>query len=336
MSSENSPCFDQSNVMAQIDNLPDDLKFNVRINEIMAQFTTLRVGGPADYYLPVRDRSDFGRAASFAQRACIPYMILGGGSNACISDKGIRGLVIHNLCAEASIGATSDVDCGYSIMKLFQKSAALSLSGLEFAVGIPGSVGGALVSNAGAYRQNICDIVESIDVVENGERKLVGPEWMQFSYRDSRLRQSTETAGALLGVNLRLQTADRKSILSRARDNQRQRIFKQPWFPSAGSFFKNVTDTAVAANVPELPIALREAGVIPAGFLSAAVGCKGLQFGGAQISVRHGNFVINRGGATATDIYDLTREVKRRVLERFGVQLEEEVMFIGDWSGFEF
>jgi UDP-N-acetylmuramate dehydrogenase len=206
---------------------------------------------------------------------------------------------------------------------------------LEFAVGIPGSVGGAMVSNAGAYRQNICDLVMEVDVVEQGERKLVPPEWMGFSYRDSRLRRAGGLPAAIIGVTLKLDPKPRKEILARARENQRQRIFKQPWYPSAGSFFKNVYDRKLAEQLPELPAAMKEAGVVPSGYLNAAVGCKGLIVGGAQISKRHANFVVNRGRATATDIRTLTRMVKQRVMDRFGVELEEEVLYVGDWPDTE-
>lgn len=297
----------------------------------LAAFTTLRVGGPADLYYDARDADSLVDVLVAAHRAEIPYFLLGGGSNVCISDRGVRGLVVHNRCRFVSVGSTSVVDCGYPFWTLFQKAAQASLAGLEFAVGIPGSVGGALVSNAGAYRQNICDIVREIEVVENGERKSVGPEWMEFSYRDSRLRRPEQVDAALIRVTLELKPGSRREILARARDNQRQRIFKQPWLPSAGSFFKNVISTELAESLPDLPDSMKKAGVVPAGFLSAACDCKGLRVGGAQISRRHGNFVVNHGDAIAEDIRALTSMVKSRVYERFGIRLQEEVLFVGDW-----
>jgi UDP-N-acetylmuramate dehydrogenase len=297
----------------------------------LADFTTLRVGGSADLYYDARDVEALAAVLVAAQRAGMPFFLLGGGSNVCISDRGVRGLVIHNRCRFASVARTTVVDCGYTFWTLFQKAARASLSGLEFAVGIPGSVGGALVSNAGAYRQNICDTVREIDIVEEGTRQTVGPEWMGFSYRDSRLRRPEPVSAALLRVTLELTPGLRSDILARARENQRQRIFKQPWLPSAGSFFKNVNSPELAEQLPDLPAAMKQAGVVPAGFLSAACDCRGLQVGGAQISGRHGNFVVNRGDATAQDIRELTGIIKKRVLERFGVELQEEVMFVGEW-----
>lgn len=304
----------------------------MRPDEPLWRYTTLRVGGPADLFFEARDADALAAVTSAAQRAGAPLFLLGGGSNVCVSDRGVRGLVVRNLSAAAEIGQTTRVDCGHTFMGLFLKAARAGLSGLEFAVGIPGSVGGALVSNAGAYRQNIDVLIQAVEVVEGGERKTVPPQWMGFAYRDSRLRQPDAPPVALLGVTLRLTPRSRREILARARDNQRQRIFKQPWLPSAGSFFKNVYDRALAEQLPDLPRAMKEAGVVPSGFLSAACACKGLTVGGAQISRRHGNFVVNRGGATAQDIVDLTRIVKQRVHERFGVALQEEVLFVGEWE----
>lgn len=314
--------------------LPDSVRGVIRSGEPMSRHTTLRTGGLADLYLPARDVATLATVAAAAQRTAFPAFLLGGGSNICVSDAGVRGLVLHNLCEGATIGETTYAETGHSFMALFRKTCLAGLSGLEFAVGIPGSVGGALVSNAGAYRQNISELVTELDVVEGGERKRVGPEWMGFSYRDSRLRRPGHESAVVLAVWMKLRPSPRSEILARARENQRQRIFKQPWYASAGSFFKNVNDATLAAALPGLPEPMRAAGVVPAGFLSAKSGCKGLRVGGASISMRHGNFVINRGQATATDIRRLTEEVKRRVFEQFGVQLEEEVLFVGDWSGY--
>src|SRR5687767_402821 len=285
--------------------LPPGIRSGIRKDEPLWRYTTLRVGGPADLYYRATESDSFAEIIAAAQRMDLPYFVLGGGSNVCISDRGIRGLVVHNECRRCEIGEITRVDAGYSFMKLFQDAARHSLSGLEFAVGIPGSVGGAMVSNAGAYRQNICDLVVDIDVVEEGARKSVPPDWMGFSYRDSRLRRAGGPPATIVSVTLKLEKKPRVEILARARDNQRQRIFKQPWYPSAGSFFKNVYNRQLAEELPDLPAPMKEAGVVPSGYLSAACGCKGLTVGGAQISRRHANFVVNRGQATATDIRNL-------------------------------
>lgn len=312
--------------------LDSALVSSLRRDEPLAPCTTLRVGGPADLFFAARSADELAAVVAAAQRASVPYFLLGGGSNICVSDKGIRGLVVLNRADSCEIGPATRVDTGHNLMALFLKTARAGLSGLEFAVGIPGSVGGALVSNAGAYRQNIDAVVRELDVVEGGERRRAGPEWMEFSYRDSRLRKPDREPAAVVSVTLELTPAPRRDILARARDNQRQRIFKQPWNPSAGSFFKNVNDPALARVVPDLPRALRDAGVVPAGFLSQACGCKGLKIGGAQITGRHGNIFVNRGGATASDFRRLADTVRTRVRETFGVELEEEALYVGEWT----
>ena len=205
---------------------------------------------------------------------------------------------------------------------------------MSFAVGIPGTVGGALVSNAGAYRSSISDYLTEIEVVFEGSRQWVPPSFMEFSYRDSILRRPEPPALALVRLRFKMGHGDPKTIYDDARDFQRQRISKQPPPASAGSFFKNVNDKALAATLEKLPAALKEAGVVPSGYLIEHSGLMGTRIGGAVLSGRHGNFILNVGGATATDIRNLAEVAKIRVREKFGVQIEEEVLYLGDWSGF--
>lgn len=311
--------------------LPAHISQTVKCDEPLSSYTSLRVGGPADLYYRALCSDDLAIITATAQRLGLPYFLLGGGSNVCISDKGIRGLVIHNACENCEIGEITRVDSGYPFMQLFLKTAEAGFTGLEFAVGIPGTVGGALVSNAGAYRQNISDLVIGLDVVENGERMYVNPEWMGFSYRDSRLRRGGEPA-TVITVSLQLKRAERIDIMSLARENQNQRIYKQPWYPSAGSFFKNIDDRDLADRLPDLPVTMKLAGVVPAGYINSACGLKGLTVGGAELSTRHANFIINRGEATASDIRNLAQLIKQRVYESYGVTLQEEALYVGDWE----
>lgn len=312
--------------------LSDAARAAVQRDMPLSRHTSLRVGGPADYFVEARETDILAEVAALAQSYALPHFILGEGSNVCVSDAGVRGLVLRNACARADIGPLTYVDAGHNFMRLFQKTLRGSLSGLEFAVGIPGTVGGALVSNAGAYRANICDLVREIDVVEDGERKWVGPEWMEFSYRDSRLRRTGDKPAALVGVTLQLTPGNRTQIRLKAKDIQMQRILKQPWEPSAGSFFKNVYDRALAERLSNLPKPLKEAGVVPAAYLSEACGCKGLTIGRAGISPKHANFIVNLGGATAADIRCVAETVKAQVWDAFGVRLEEEVLYVGAWT----
>jgi UDP-N-acetylmuramate dehydrogenase len=305
---------------------------HLRQNEPLKYYTTLRVGGPADLFYKATAVEEFAQVVIAAQELHVPTFILGLGSNLLVSDKGIRGLVVYNCCRRVEVGEITRAESGASFQQLFLRTAQAGLSGLEFAVGIPGTVGGALISNAGAFRENIGDLVQTIDIVVEGERRQVTKEWMRFSYRDSILRRPNPPRAAILAVTLRLRRGDRWHIFAKAREMQRWRIERQPPNPSAGSFFKNVYDAQLAQRLPSLPPPLKEAGVVPAGYLIAEAGLKGTRVGGAMVSVKHANFLINAGGATATDIRKLADLVKQVVYENFGVLLEEEVLTVGDWS----
>ncbi len=314
---------------AALQSLSPRTREQIRRGEPLSRHTTLRVGGPAELFLYAHDRDTLAEVAALGQQRSLPVLLLGEGSNVCISDAGISGLTVRNGCRAAEIGPVTLAECGCNFMRLFLLAMRAGLSGMEFAVGIPGTVGGALVSNAGAYRANICDLVRRVEVVEAGERKWVGPEWMEFSYRDSRLRRAGGAPAALLAVELDIAPGDKTQIRLKAKDFQYQRILKQPWEPSAGSWFKNVLDRELAAKLPTLPQGMKEAGVVPAGYLTEACGLKGFTIGDAAIAPRHANFIVNRGRATAADLRAVAETAKERVLERFGVRLEAEVMCIG-------
>jgi UDP-N-acetylmuramate dehydrogenase len=326
--SQHTPLSDALHRLVQMVPVPSHL----RLHEPMKNYTTLRVGGPADVFYRVTDLEEFAQVVITAHQLNVPTFILGLGSNLLVSDKGIRGLVVYNCCRRIEVGEFTFSESGASFQQLFLKTAQAGLSGLEFAVGIPGTVGGALVSNAGAFRENICDLVEHIDIVVEGERKRVTKEWMQFSYRDSILRRPNPPRAAILSVTLRLRRGDRREIFAKARALQRWRIERQPPNPSAGSFFKNVYDAELAQRLPNLPATLKEAGVVPAGYLIAQAGLRGLRVGGAMVSQKHANFLINAGGATASDIRQLADMVKQKVYAQFGVRLEEEVLTVGEWE----
>lgn len=300
-------------------------------------YCTLRTGGSAQTLLECRSVDQFAEVAKIAQGEQIPMLILGWGSNVLPSDRGVPGVTAIHLGREIHIDSQGflEVDCGAGLQELFLKSAQAGLEGLSFAVGIPGTVGGALVSNAGAYRTEISRYVTEIEVVFEGERKWVPPSFMEFRYRDSFLRSTTGVQCALLRVRMQVPHGSRKKIYDDARDFQRQRISKQPPIASAGSFFKNVNDHALAQSLDELTEGMRTAGVVPAGFLLQRCGMMGYQLGGAMLARRHANFMVNTGRATASDIRSLAQLARNRVREKFGVDLEEEVLYVGDWAGFE-
>ncbi|MCX7798907.1 MAG: UDP-N-acetylmuramate dehydrogenase [Fimbriimonadales bacterium] len=300
----------------------------------LAPFTTLRAGGPAERLIVVHTASELAEAAKLSQLVGEPLTVLGHGSNVLPSDAGVPGTVLVNRSKELCIepDGTVTADSGIALQDLFLKTVQHGLTGLEFAVGIPGTLGGALASNAGAYRSSIGSHVTAVEVVEGGRVRWESADFLRFSYRHSILREEQGRRIVVTRVRLRLQPGDSWRALCDAREFQRQRILKQPPPASAGSFFKNVQDPDLARNLPNLPLALREAGVVPAGFLLEAVGMRGFRHGGAMFSHRHANFVLNVARATAGEIRELTEIAKQRVLERFGKRLEEEVLLIGRWA----
>ena len=306
----------------------------IRKNVPLRCYTTLRAGGPAEQFAEVLTTDQLAEAATYAQTSGIHATVLGWGSNVLPSDKGVLGLTVLNLAQSIKVAKSGEVvaDTGCGFQDLFLKAAQNSLRGLEFAVGIPGTLGGALVSNAGAYRSCVSEFLTGIEIVVEGKRQWVKPEWMEFSYRDSLLRRPNPPQAVMLRVGMKLPGGDPKQIYNEARDYQRQRISKQPPSPSAGSFFKNVLDADLAASLETLPEPLKKSGVVPAGYLIEAAGLKGYRVGGAMLGVRHANFVLNVRNATALELRKLAAHARKVVRLRFGVELEEEVLYLGDWS----
>jgi UDP-N-acetylmuramate dehydrogenase len=303
----------------------------------LRQFTTLRAGGPAEFFAVANDLEELVDLAIRSQEEAAGATVLGSGSNVLPADAGVPGLTILNCARRIRVARTGEVvaETGCAFQELFLKTAQAGLHGLEFAVGIPGTLGGALVSNAGAYRSNVSEFLTGLEIVhEGGKREWVSPEWMQFLYRDSLLRRPNPPMAVVLRVSMKLPVGDPKRIYDEAREYQRQRIGKQPPSPSAGSFFKNVNDAALAESLPLLPMVLKTAGVVPAGYLIEAAGLKGFRLGGAMLGRRHANFILNVGAATSTEIRRLAGHAQRTVRDRFGVTLEEEVLYLGDWSKF--
>lgn len=296
-------------------------------------YTTLRAGGPAEHLLFCDDVETLADVAADSQRTGLPLTILGSGSNVLPSDEGVPGLVVINRTSQMSLEAgllTADTGC--SFQDVFLLAAQNSLSGLQFAVGIPGTLGGALASNAGAYRNEIGNKIKRVEVVIDGERSWQAKDVLELSYRDSILRNPPFSRVVVLRVELALDPGEPITIYEEAREWQRQRIGKQPPPASAGSFFKNVYSRELADSLPTLPEPQKVAGVVPSGYLIEAIGFKGARCGGAMLAHRHANFIVNSGGATAAEIRSLAEGAAEKVKEEFGVEIEEEVLYIGDWS----
>lgn len=282
------------------------------LNEPMSRHTTFRVGGPADLMYFPSSSEQLVSALRLAKEEGVPAMVMGNGSNMIVRDGGIRGLVIvlGERFAQVSVdGEILTAQAGASMAKVSSAAQAAALAGLEFASGIPGSLGGGCAMNAGAYGGQLSDVLVDAQVYLNGEIRTMTKDELQMGYRTTLpLREG----GVVLSARFKLMPDDGEAIMERMRDLNARRRDKQPLnFPSAGSTFK------------------RPEGYF-AGALIEQAGLKGRTVGGAQVSEKHAGFIVNVGGATAADITGLIKVVQDEVLRAFGVQLETEVRIIGE------
>jgi UDP-N-acetylmuramate dehydrogenase len=298
------------------------------VAEPMERHTTFRIGGPADHFYEARTPERLVAALGAGHELGLAVFLVGGGSNLLVSDEGLRGLVIHNACAAVEFdGATAHVGCGTDFLEFILACRDRGLAGLEFAAGIPGSLGGALHGNAGCYGRDLGSfVVECTHATLDGGTVETRPaEWYEFGYRDSRLKRDPRV---LLSCRLRLAPGDRETIGREIEERLEIRRVKHPAWrtePTAGSYFKNLPPDWQMPNARHSPGTRR----VPAGQLLDECGCRGLRVGGAVVYAKHANIIVNAGRATARDVLGLAQIMKTRVRERFGVALEEEVMFLG-------
>ncbi len=290
-----------------------DLKIEYRENCPMSPYTTFHIGGEADVLVSPKNREELKQSLLLAKQHGLPIMMLGKGSNLLVSDNGIEGVVIHlgEGFDEIELTDENTVVCGAgaSLAALCSFALSNSLCGLEFAYGIPGSVGGAVYMNAGAYGGEVKDVIASVTyLTPDGEIKTAAGEELDFSYRHSRFSGKNDV---ILSAEFKLSLDEKEKIRERMDDYIGRRKDKQPLnFPSAGSVFKR----------PEGHFA---------GTLIEQSGLKGYTIGGAQVSEKHAGFIINIGGATCKDVLDLIEHIKAVVFERYGVVLENEVIKTG-------
>ena len=282
--------------------------------EAMSQHTTFKIGGPADYFLMPDKGEDVGRVIKICKEKEIPYFILGNGSNLLVGDGGYRGAVIQiyrNMSSVTVEGNEITAQAGALLSAVAAAAKNASLTGFEFAGGIPGTIGGAVVMNAGAYGGEMKDVLTEVTVMNaEGDIFTLPTEELELGYRTSIIK----TAGYIvLEAKIRLKEGDPEVIRETMKDLTIRRTTKQPLeYPSAGSTFK------------------RPEGYF-AGKLIMDSGLRGYQVGGAQVSEKHCGFVINAGNATAEDVCRLMADVQRIVREKFGVTLEPEVKLLGEF-----
>ena len=285
---------------------------NICLQESMASHTTFRIGGLADCFVQLENTEQLIKVQKYLSQVGVPFFVLGNGSNLLVSDAGFRGVILQIGSKMNRVTVEGNVivaQAGASMAQIARTAMEHELTGMEFASGIPGTIGGGVVMNAGAYGGELSQIVTQVNVVnsEGGIMELDN-ETMEFGYRTSTIRNNPFTVTEVI---LRLEKGDRQQIRERMEELAAKRREKQPLeYPSAGSTFKRPAEHY-------------------AGQLIMEAGLRGFQCGGAKVSDKHCGFVINAGNATAEDVRKLIREVQARVKDRFNVDLETEVLFLG-------
>lgn len=285
---------------------------NIHLQEPMSAHTTFKVGGPADCLIELESMEQFCRIQHYLKQLELPFTVMGNGSNTLVSDRGYRGVILQ--IGRRMSGIRTEGNCivaqaGAQLIQVARTAWEHGLTGIEFAFGIPGTVGGGVVMNAGAYGGEMSRIVKQVTVIsDSGEMLQLDNESMEFGYRKSTIRNQPFS---VMEVVFELEPGDRDAIRERMEELSAKRKQKQPLeFPSAGSTFK------------------RPEGYY-AGELIMKAGMRGFQIGGARVSDKHCGFVVNTGNATAEDILEVIHEVQERVKDRFHVELEPEVVFLG-------
>jgi UDP-N-acetylmuramate dehydrogenase len=286
----------------------------------LARFTTMRVGGRADLLATAHNAFELRALVRFARARELPLFLLGRGSNVVISDRGIRGLVVHVRAEGSHVeGDRYRAEAGVPMARAATETQRAGLSGLEFGLAIPGTVGGAVWANAGAHGSDIRAIIERAEVLLADDREAdLSADELALGYRDSRFKHTSpgSATDVVLAATFRLAPAPADAIRDRLDDIRRWRQAHQPLgIPSAGSAFRNPTTGPSA------------------GELIDRAGLKGLRVGGASVSEKHANFIVNDRAGTAADVRRLLDRVRATILERDGIALEPEIVFVGDWTG---
>jgi UDP-N-acetylmuramate dehydrogenase len=288
-------------------------------DEPLARFTTMRVGGPADLFVTAHNRMELRALIRFARTRAVPHVVLGRGSDVVISDRGIRGLVIQDRAEGSQVdGERYVAEAGVPMARAATETQKAGLTGLEFGLAIPGTVGGAVWANAGAHESDVAAILDSADVLaaDGTEARLTAAE-LALTYRDSRFKHPPAGGPAewVLAATFRLAPAPADTIKERLDDIRRWRQAHQPLgLPSAGSVFRNPAGDSAGRLIDE-------------------AGLKGARIGGAVVSEKHANFIVNDQKGTAADVRRLGDRVRDEVERVHGARLAYEIVFLGDWDG---
>lgn len=304
---------------------------NIQKNILLKDYTTFKIGGPADYFVLAQNVTDLQEAVAFAKEKNLPILALGGGSNLLVTDAGFRGLVIKlDLQKLDFAGSELTVGAGVLVAYLLNKSLEQGLTGLEFLAGIPGTVGGAIRGNAGTYGQAMSDVVTEITYLdENYELKTCQPNECHFTYRHSIFK---EIKAIIIEAKLKLAQGDVSTARQLVADRLKYRQETQPNEPSAGCIFKNIEFKEVdIEDLKQRGLDIEQFAKhqkIPTSYLIEQAGLKGYSMGGVQVSQKHANYIINVDQATAEQVIMLISFIKQQVRDKYGIQLHEEVQFI--------
>ncbi|MBU2542256.1 UDP-N-acetylmuramate dehydrogenase [Patescibacteria group bacterium] len=308
----------------------------VKLNEPMSKHTTFKIGGPARYFVTVQETDKLVELLNYLSGEGIAYYILGGGSNILFQDSEFDGVVIKIINHKSKIIPTGhqyslinqmiEVESGVLLGAVMGLAMQNGLSGMEWSAGIPGTVGGAVRGNAGAFGQSTSDVLEKVEVWQDGEVMEMTKEECQFVYRGSIFKNNKNLV--ILRAWFRLEKTDKKEVLFKMQEVINARKGKYPIYPSAGCFFTNFDIEKWPGDKSELPPIFIERGKVPAGWMIDQLGFKGKELGGASVGTEHCNFIVNKNKATQSEILELMAQIKEKVYNRYGVELEIEVEIV--------
>lgn len=297
-----------------------DIENKIRKDVKLARYTTFRIGGAADGFIAVKSENELRKAVLYLKEKNVRGFVIGDGSNLLINDAGYRGIIIRNSLKGVRIidGTKIVIKAGETLEKLVITSKLNGLSGCEFAAGIPGTVGGAVYGNAGAYGKSMSDILVSAKIMDyEGNVKIVDKDYFRFDYRWSGLKEKPEI---VIEAVFQFEAKDKSEIDKRIKEILNEREGKHPSYPwmCAGSYFKN------------LPPETEGGRKVAAGLILDKCGARGMTYRGAKVYECHANFVMNGGRAKCSDVIELARQLKSMAKDKFNVKLEEEVMYLGE------
>ena len=306
---------------------------NLKENEPLSKHTNFRIGGNARWFVEARSEEELREAIAFAAEMGVGFCVTGGGSNTLANDDGFDGVVIQMAMRKIAIdGPTVVAEAGAMSAMVARQTADSGLRGMEWAISLPGTIGGAVRGNAGCFGGEMGDVVSSVRVLRDGQTVDVGRSDLHFAYRESAIKHSSDI---ILSVTMELSPGDRDELRAKLDETLAKRKASQPLYGgSAGCVFKNYDATEdeaqrIAAKADILMHEMPASRRLSAGWLIDKLGLKGTRIGDAKISEEHGNFIVNLGAATSSDVAQLIALVKTRARDELGIKLQEEVQYLG-------